>query len=121
MSEVWLLSVQVRALEAALEVMRGDLAILQQEQEGTTRPSSSAVQRARAIHPQLGPRQAEVITALEEHGSQGTSTGAISRAIGYDEANVYLTLRGLIRRRFVEKDTMTDPHTYRLAGRLLEG
>jgi len=63
------------------------------------------------MHPQLGPRETEVIAALEEQGTQGMSAGSISRAIRYDEPNVYLTLRGLVTRRFVEKDAMTDPHS----------
>jgi len=42
----------------------------------------------------------------------------ISRRIGQDQANVYLTLRALVRLGFVEKDETTDPHTYRLAALL---
>jgi DNA-binding IclR family transcriptional regulator len=55
---------------------------------------------------------------LEQAGSEGTGTGAIVRAISYDQPDVYLTLKGLQALDFAEKDASTRPHTYRLGPRL---
>ncbi len=71
------------------------------------------------MHPHLGKRQAEVIEVLEGARRAGTNTGSISRTIGYDQPNVYLTLRGLATLAFVEKDERTSPDTYRLTELLL--
>lgn len=79
-----------------------------------------AVTRARRIHPMLGPRQAQVIEVLEQHGSTGTNTGVISKAIAYDQPNVYLTLQGLMTLGFVTKDETASPHVYRLTPLLLD-
>lgn len=109
------------ALDAASASLRQSLAL--HAADGGAEPGSpagSAVDRAKALHPQLGPRQAEVLTLLEKAGNDGTTTGAISRAIGYDQPNVYLTLRGLMTLNFVEKDATTSPHTYRLTPLLLD-
>src|ERR1051325_958163 len=81
---------------------------------------AGAVERARAMHPMLGKRQAEVISLLEDAGAAGTNTGAISKAMDYDQPNVYLTLQALIDLDFVQKDATTTPHTYRLAPILLD-
>ncbi len=100
------------AFEAAASVLRRRAALTE---TGTQeRPLSGAVARARAVHPLLGPRQAEVLQLLEEAGPSGTNTGVLSRRMDYDQPNVYLTLRGLITLGFVERDHQTTPHTYRL-------
>ena len=83
-----------------------------------THQTSSAVARAKEIHPELGPRQAEIIEQLEIAGVDGTTTGVIFRNIGYAQPNVYLTLRGLITLGLVEKDALASPHRYRLASAL---
>lgn len=76
--------------------------------------AAGVVSRARAVHPLLGPRQAEILGLLEETGREGTNTGVLSHAMEYDQPNVYLTLQGLIGLGFVEKYDTTSPHTYRL-------
>ena len=45
--------------------------------------------------------------------------GVVSRAIGYEQPNVYLTLAALARHGLVVKDETTAPHTYRLGPELL--
>jgi Fe2+ or Zn2+ uptake regulation protein len=77
-----------------------------------------AIAKARAIHERLGRRQAQILGVLEEAGGDGTNTGVISRAIDYDQPNVYLTLQSLVGLGFVDKDKTTDPHTYGLTPRL---
>lgn len=74
----------------------------------------SAVERARIMNPQLGPRQAEIIELLAPMYPKGTDTGYLHREMGYDQPNVYLTLQGLIKQGIVEKNVATRPHTYRL-------
>ncbi|MBW3589530.1 MAG: hypothetical protein KY429_08945 [Actinobacteria bacterium] len=79
-----------------------------------------AVTRVLAKHPKLGRRQEEVIRILESKGEEGTNTGVIARAIGYDQPNVYLTLQHLIRLGFVRKDDSQSPHRYYLDWQLLD-
>lgn len=74
----------------------------------------SAIRRAKVLHPELGPRQTQIIQLLETSGSDGAPTGVIAKAIGYPQPDVYLTLRGLVARGFVEKDESTSPQRYRL-------
>jgi hypothetical protein len=100
------------ALEAAAAVFRRHSALA--DADSSTVGAGNVVSRARAVHPLLGPRQAEILGLLEEAGRKGTNTGVLSRAMEYDQPNVYLTLRGLIGLGFVEKDETTSPHTYRL-------
>ena len=103
------------ALEAAARVLRGagrDAAAPE------AADIDSAVALARELHPALGGRQAMVIELLDAAEPTGTTTGALSRTMDYDQPNVYLTLRGLITLGFAEKDASTDPHTYRLGEKL---
>src|SRR5205823_5008630 len=115
-----LLEALADAFDAASVVLRERLAILNRasSSQSSAASSLSAVERAQAIHPQLGPRQAQVLQQVEDAGASGATAGAISRAIGYDEPNVHLTLQGLANRGFVEKDESARPHRYRLAPRL---
>jgi hypothetical protein len=107
-----MLDAMAEALEAAAAVLRRYSALA--DVESHARTAGGVVSRARAVHPLLGPRQAEILGLLEEAGREGTNTGVLSRAMEYDQPNVYLTLRGLIGLGFVEKDETTSPHTYRL-------
>lgn len=75
----------------------------------------SAVERARVMNPQLGPRQAEVIELLENLYPDGTDTGYLYRTMDYDQPNVYLTVNGLVKWGIAEKDITTRPHRYRLS------
>jgi hypothetical protein len=118
MSEAVLLNVMADALDAASRVLRQRLALVETAPSNNGKVPEGAVARARAMHERLGGRQAEILEVLEEAGGAGTNTGVISRRIGQDQANVYLTLRALVRLGFVEKDDTTDPHTYRLAALL---
>jgi IclR helix-turn-helix domain len=118
-SEAAILDAMADALEAASRVLRQRLALVETGPGTRGRAREGVVARARAMHERLGRRQAEILEVLEEAGSAGTNTGVISRKIGQDQANVYLTLRSLVRLGFVEKDGTTDPHTYRL-GTLLD-
>jgi DNA-binding MarR family transcriptional regulator len=118
MSEAALLNVMADALDAASRVLRQRLALIETTPGNNGKVPESAVARARAMHERLGGRQAEILEVLEEAGGAGTNTGVISRRIGQDQANVYLTLQALVRLGFVEKDDTTDPHTYRLAALL---
>ena len=107
-----MLDAMAEALEAGAAVLRRHSALA--DVESPARAAGGVVSRARAVHPLLGPRQAEILGLLEEAGREGTNTGVLSRAMEYDQPNVYLTLRGLIGLGFVEKDETTSPHTYRL-------
>lgn len=107
------------ALEAAATSLRASALIHGSDLSSTPPPSvesvdTSAVERARSAHPQLGERQAEIIDLLEAAEPTGTDTGSISRALDYDQPNVYLTLAALIRHQLAEKDATTHPHCYRL-------
>jgi DNA-binding MarR family transcriptional regulator len=113
-SEAAVLDAIAGALDAASRELRQRLALLEQPGAKEQIREAGVAARARAMHERLGRRQAEILEVLEEAGSAGTNTGVISRRIGQDQANVYLTLRGLVRLGFVEKDEATDPHTYRL-------
>src|SRR5437773_7546692 len=103
MGDAAVLEALAEALDTASVVLKRRAALLTGE-VGDAHASAGAVARARVIHPLLGPRQAEVIEQLEQAGRAGTNTGVISRAIKYDQPNVYLTLRGLTTLGFVEKD-----------------
>jgi hypothetical protein len=113
MSGAAVLEALAEALDAASLALKRRSALLAEEPE-RSKLQGGAVARARVIHPLLGPRQAEVVEQLERAGRGGTNTGVISRAIDYEQPNVYLTLRGLITLGFVEKDESATPHRYRL-------
>jgi DNA-binding IclR family transcriptional regulator len=68
----------------------------------------------------LGHRQEQVLVELEAAEPAGTTTGAIARTLRYDQANVHITLQGLMERGFAEKDTSRYPHIYRLGPALHE-
>jgi hypothetical protein len=76
------------------------------------------LQRARAVHPALGQRQAEVLLELAKADPAGASCGKIAKAISYDEPNCHIALSALVSKGLAEKDTTTYPHTYRLSPRL---
>lgn len=120
MNEAAVLDAVADAWTAASDVLRQRAALLREltapPMDETT--DAGAVAKARAIHDQLGQRQAQILAVLEEFGEAGTNTGVISRRIGYDQPNVYITLRVLAGLGFVEKDETTNPHTYRLASLL---
>ncbi|UQS27564.1 hypothetical protein L1857_34595 [Amycolatopsis thermalba] len=99
------------ALSAASAVLRQHALALSPAVEAR---ALSAVDRARIMNPQLGPRQAEIITLLDELYPKGADTGYLHRKMNYDQPNVYLTLKGLIQQGIVEKDATTRPHLYRL-------
>jgi N-methylhydantoinase B/oxoprolinase/acetone carboxylase alpha subunit len=113
-SEEAIVSALADALEAAAASLRRRAALLPPDMRSGPQ-AGSAEERARMIHPMLGPRQAEVIRELEEYEPKGTSTGAIARGLGYDQANTHLTLQALMERGLVERDTSVHPHNYRLA------
>ena len=123
MTDVAILEAIADSYDAASAKIREQIALLKiaaptvEPEPGTLQ---KVVDRARAIHPQLGPRQIEVLEVLEIADTEGTSTGHISSIIDYEQPNVYLTLRGLTALGFVAKDETTRPHTYRLAGPLAE-
>jgi hypothetical protein len=114
----------ILSLEAASNALRDAVEFLWQEtalaREGVQKVVviGSAVNRARSMHPELGPRQAQILELLEEAGPSGTTTGLIGKEIEYPQADVYLTLRGLITRGMAEKDETASPQLYRLGERL---
>jgi len=118
MSSALVLEAIADGLDAMSATIRQRIALLRAGSEPRSAIPADAVDRARAMHPMLGKRQAEVISLLEKAGAEGTNTGAISKAMSYDQPNVYLTLQALIDHGFVEKDATTNPHTYRLAANL---
>jgi hypothetical protein len=120
MSSAAVLEALADALDAASGVLRQHLALLgpPTARGADGQAPQGAIAKARAIHERLGPRQAQILGVLEEAGSDGTNTGVISRAIGQDQPNVYLTLQSLAGLGFVDKDESTNPHTYRLTPRL---
>lgn len=79
------------------------------------------LERARAVHPMLGQRQAQVLLELAKAGPAGASCGRIANAISYDEPNCHITLNSLVGKSLVDKDTSTHPHTYRLTPPFLDG
>jgi hypothetical protein len=76
------------------------------------------VARARALHPALGPRQAQAIKELEDAWPDSRTTGLLAASMAYDQPNVYLTLKTLISLGFADKDASASPHLYRLGPRL---
>jgi hypothetical protein len=106
------------SIREAAKVIRGTLEDGALDGGERAELNASAVLRAKAIHPGLGPRQAEILEELEIAGADGTTTGVIFRKIGYPQPDVYLTLRGLVTRGLAEKDESASPQRYRLAGAL---
>ncbi|MEU7527136.1 helix-turn-helix domain-containing protein [Saccharothrix sp. NPDC042600] len=115
-----LLNALADALAAASSVLRqhADAPSPRQATTGGSR-EPGAVDRARVVHPLLGPRQAEIIGLLEQAHPDGAGTGDLSRRMGYDEPNVHLALQALTGQGLVEKDVTTRPHRYRLSADLL--
>lgn len=115
MTQAALLEALAEAFDAASGALRQRAALLMPSPSRQLDPrEATPVDKARALHEQLGHRQAQVLQVLADAEDTGTNTGAISRTIGYDQPNVYITLRVLAGLGFVEKDETTDPHTYRL-------
>lgn len=81
-------------------------------------PTTTVVERARRLHPSLGPRQEQVLAEVADAGQAGATSGQVSRAMEYDQPNVYLTLQALIRQELVRKDSAARPHRYFLHARL---
>jgi hypothetical protein len=100
------------ALEAAAAVLRRHAAAPEPAATVAEPGAASAAERARLAHPMLGFRQIEIIRLLEAAGTKGTTTGAISSTLRYDQPNVYLTLKNLIVLGFAEKDSKASPHRY---------
>ncbi|NUT94454.1 MAG: hypothetical protein HOY78_20790 [Saccharothrix sp.] len=119
MSALVLLNALADALNAASATLRQHAAALNRAEATAEEGGLSAVERARIVNPLLGPRQAEVISWLEQAHPDGTDTGDLSRRMDYDQPNVYLTLKGLTEQGLVEKDTTTRPHRYRLSADFL--
>ena len=105
------------ALEAAGEVLRQRAARLERTPMPVT--SDQIVEVVRGEHSFLGPRQAQILSHLAEAGSEGMTTGSLSKAMDYDQANLYIALQQLVAKGFVEKEASQNPHLYRLAKRYL--
>lgn len=78
------------------------------------------LRRAKQLHPSLGARQEEALILIAKSHPEGVGTGFLTRAMKYDQPNVYLTLQALIRQNLVCKDDTTKPHQYSLAAQLVE-
>jgi len=120
MEPVYVLEAVADAFEAAGRTLRERVALMRAEGAGESAVAGprDVVARARALHPSLGPRQAQVVREVEEAGSEGAAAGMISRTLDYDQPNVYLTLQGLCNSGLVEKDESVRPHRYRLGPKL---
>jgi hypothetical protein len=119
MSESQVMLALADALDAASRLLRERATAPVPEVGPTTRTAGAgAVERARSIHPSLGPRQAQILEVLEQYGEAGTNTGVISRAIRYSQPNVHLTLMGLMDAGLAVRDATVRPHLYWLAERL---
>jgi hypothetical protein len=110
------------AMTRTLRAIAGELARKPAEQPVVIEADqSSALARALALHPVMGARQRSIIRLVEREGDHGADTGTLSREMGYDQPNVYLTLQGLIRRDFIRRDANAHPHRYYLGRALLDG
>lgn len=109
-----MLDALAEAVEAAATVLRRHAAQLKAGVLPAEGETASVIDRARLTHPMLGFRQEQVLRELADAGAGGTTTGALSNALDYDQANVHITLQALAERRLVEKDTSVYPHIYRL-------
>jgi len=74
---------------------------------GPARPSTATLPEKRLEKPSF-----TNLPALRGKG------GKSSKAIKYDQPNVYLTLQGLCNMGLVEKDATKSPHVYRLTVKL---
>jgi DNA-binding transcriptional ArsR family regulator len=120
MSDAAVLAAIADALESAVRSLRASAALIAPSADDRERSHLTLVERVRSAHPALGPRQAQVLEVLERAGSQGISTGAISKEMGYDQPNVYLTLQGLVSLGYVQKNEASRPHRYSLSEQLIE-
>lgn len=112
-----LIKLQIRAHEAAIEVLRTGLGDISNEAASNARINlAGMLERARERHPLLGHRQSEVLTLLHEVYPAGHDTGYLMRAMNYLQPDVYLTVNKLVDKfGLVEKDATVSPHQYRLA------
>lgn len=79
-----------------------------------------AVVMARKMHPAIGARQVEAFQLIAEAHPDGVGTGPLTRAMNYEQTNVYLTLRALMRQELVIRDESARPQKYFLSQKLLE-
>ena len=114
MTEAAMLDALADAVEAAATVLRRHAAQLKAGVVPAEDETTSVIDRARLTHPMLGFRQEQVLRKLVDAGAGGTTTGALSSALDYDQANVHITLQALVERGFAAKDASVYPHIYRL-------
>lgn len=118
MTEASMLDALADAIEAAAAVLRRHAAQLKAGVLPAEGQTASMIDRARLTHPMLGFRQEQVLRKLADAGPRGTTTGTLSNALDYDQANVHITLQALVERGFAEKDASVYPHIYRLGSML---
>ncbi len=88
-----------------------------QQAEGAS-VETRVLDQARKLHPSLGARQEEALTLIARSFPDGVGTGFLTKAMKYDQPNVYLTLQALIKQKLVRKDGAAKPHKYHLAEEL---
>lgn len=120
MNNLALLTALTRATEAFLTVLREELVLATPIQASDETVKIGAVEAARRLHPDLGPRQAEIIELLERTGAEGTTHGAIAKELGRELPNTHTNLQVLVQRGLLERDDSLSPIRYRLAPRIAE-
>ncbi len=78
------------------------------------------VRAARAIHSTMGARQEEILRHIASAHPDGVGTGYLSKTMNYDQPNVYLTLKAMIRQGLIVRDEKASPHRYGLSEKLHE-
>jgi len=75
---------------------------------------------AQRIHQQLGEAQAPALRLVAEAHPNGTTVGAVARALGKDHTAAHMLLNGgLIRLELVRRDENANPMRYYLGPRIL--
>ncbi len=63
----------------------------------------------------MGTRQEEILRLIALAHPTGVGTGYLSKTMNYDQPNVYLTLKAMIRQGLIVKDETSHPHRYGLS------
>jgi hypothetical protein len=109
------------ALEAAAKIARRAVAAADgAERAEATGEVERMLDRARKVHPLLGPRQVQGLEQLQRAWPDGLSTREVREQLNYDDVGAHQMLMALVKYKLAERDETSTPIKYRLGPALRE-
>lgn len=108
------------ALEAAAKIARSAVTATGAQRAEAAGETERMLNRAREIHPFLGPRQAQGLEQLQRAWPDGLSTRQMRELLNYDDVGAHQMLFALIDHGLAERDETSTPIKYYLGPALRE-